>query len=1588
MKKFKKIMALLLSVMLLVSTMTVSANEIQNSLTSGIGTESIEEVSPNTDSTPAPTPSSSQEAESMPEPDEDQIIEPAEIPSPGPSAEPETSPTPVPSTEVTTEPSPTQVPVEDPYVDEYEIIDSEFGGIYAMVLPDIEDITQIYDVGHEAMDLAAPKGSPVVAADDGVVIETQTWNGIVTEGDNNSYGHMVKIQHPDGRVTLYAHLSEINVKIGDNVLRGQRIGRVGMTGNATGPHLHFEVISNGMKVNPWTLLMSAQTYAAWTDTTAVLETTGEYGIKGAPTTTTFGKLDSSILVRYVFGRQTSDTQIAYCIQNGVATDFPTSYKEATITDMYGSARAAIIGDILAVGLSGSGDSLWNTTARSKWAATQVAIWEVTRDGVTATNWHTTQSSADANTILEYAPNADTAKSFYREIINKVLAKNVKPSFNGNTITLKWDGSKYAAVVTDKNLVLGDFGNYSATGYTFKRNVATGQLTITTTTANTTATTAKATKNTNWGGTGAVIAWKGASDSDLQWIGSYSRTSSSLTSSIKVKTEPLYNIALNKSSSNTKITAGNSNYSLEGAVYEIRGSRTRYTSTSASETVKYGVVNSSTGLKFRETPSTSGTVIETMKWGSRVTILEETSDAFYKILYHGTEGYCNPKYLDITSKTVTNTTTTSTTNSNYLWGTMTTDSNGDAKSKTVLPKGIYTVKEKTASAGYKVDTSSHNVTISSANGSLDVKEVPHTYKVTLNKSSANVTITSGNDGYSLEGAVYEIYYGTTASGTIFTTITTDADGVGTATLGIGTYTIKEKTAPKGYALDTKTYTITVTDSDVSVNVKDNPLIYNIILNKSSADPELTDGNSNYSLAGAVYNVYKGREATGDVVATLKTDGNGKATSSVKLPKGTYAIKEVVAPPGYELDPKTYTISINQSNPTLSVTDEPKAMEFDITLTKSSANVRLTTGNSNYSLEGAVYNVYEGNLAAGTPVATFTTDADGKAKLSQKLTNGTYSVREVTAPKGYVLDTKVYVVTVSDADAVLDVTDDPAKVRLTVVKKDSKTKTNTPQGNASLEGAVYTVKYMVNGVTETVTGTTNAEGRVVFSDIPLGNIKVQETKAPVGYKLDPNEYSYDIDTAGLAAVYELEPEDDFMEEVILNNISIIKTAEMVSGEAEPEADAQFEVYLKSAGSYDAAKESERDIITTGSDGVAKTKDLPYGTYVIHQISGSAGRELADDIEVELYEDKTVREYSVSVTNKLKFGSLKVVKSSEDGIVSGMKFKVTSDIDDWTMILTTDASGGAGVSNLPVYEDAAGKKLIEYTVEEISVPERYEKPASKTVTLEHERTVTVSMINKMGTAGLELLKVDQDGARPLAGAVFEFTDEDGNVISTKTTDKNGKITADNLRVGKRYFYREIKAPAGYMRDTATYEVDPSKNGEILYRTLKNIPSVGALTVTKVDSGGNPMSGVSFLLEYSTDHGKSWSPIESRAADAFVSVGTCTSSGIKEGCLTTDKNGVASFTGLQTSNILDMILYRITEVSTKGGHVLSAAPIYVDELPAIEGTEGTLNIQITAVNNRNFELPSSGQNAYPLPYIVATMILSVVFLLCLLKKRKGELR
>lgn len=474
----------------------------------------------------------------------------------------------------------------------------------------------------------------------------------------------------------------------------------------------------------------------------------------------------------------------------------------------------------------------------------------------------------------------------------------------------------------------------------------------------------------------------------------------------------------------------------------------------------------------------------------------------------------------------------------------------------------------------------------------MQTVTPSYYIYLKKSSADTSMTNGDNRYSLEGAVYTVYSGNTA----VATIATDASGYGYTNVALqnGRYSIKETTSPKNYYKDETTHWVTISYGDAALNVSDAPipLEYSINLTKTSANVSITNGDSGYSLAGAVCKIYN---SFGTEVASITTNSSGKGSSNVKLKNGTYTAVESKAPPGYALDTTRHTVRINNADAILNVSDVP--LIKTVTLTKTSANTSITAGNSNYSLAGAVYDVYEGNSATGTPVASFTTNSSGVATLSRKLyPNRTYTILERTPPPGYVKDTTPHPFYLTYNAATMDVVDDPTTIRLTVKKKDSETNTSVAQGNASLAGAQYKVTY-VNG-TKTVENivTTNSSGSATLRGLPIGvTVTVQEITAPAGYKLDSRVHTYVTTTKTEKIEYVLEPED-FTEDVFKGHIQITKQIEMLGADAQLEQGAEYQVYLKSAGSYANAKDTERDYLVTGADGKSITKDLPYGTYTM--------------------------------------------------------------------------------------------------------------------------------------------------------------------------------------------------------------------------------------------------------------------------------------------------------------------------------------------------------------------------------------------------------
>ena len=512
-------------------------------------------------------------------------------------------------------------------------------------------------------------------------------------------------------------------------------------------------------------------------------------------------------------------------------------------------------------------------------------------------------------------------------------------------------------------------------------------------------------------------------------------------------------------------------------------------------------------------------------------------------------------------------------------------------------------------------------------------------------------------------------------------------------------------------------------------------------------------------------------------------------------------------------------------------QPK--EYEVTLTKTSADVSITQGNSAYSLAGATYNVYKGTSGTGSVVATFTTDAAGHATLSTPLEDGTYSVREVTPPKGYKLDTKVYTFTIDGSDTSLSVEDEPGTLTLKLKKKDSQTG-STPQGNASLAGAVYQISYQKGGQTVTEELTTDASGNLgTLEGIPFGTVTVKELTAPEGYRLDTQVHTYTVDGSQLTGdVYELEV-TDLAEEVQRGGLTIQKKDSQTG--TTPQGDASlagisFEIVNQSknpvvVNGSTAAPGQVAMTITTNSNGVATTGEnaLPYGDYTLREKSTNESmlKTFTEEISVSIDIDNVLLEYEAE--NDVVRGGIDLEKQDSqmgttpqgNSSFANIDFEIinrsanpvvvdgtTYAVGDVVMTITTDENGHASTGNdaLPygtyeVRESATNESmLLTWTGETVQVRQ-------------NGHSVAITAVNDVERGGLSVEKQDTiTGSTPqgdanFEGITFEIINnsrnpvmvegqkyQPGEVVKTLVTDSEGKAsTADDLLPYGEYILHE---------------------------------------------------------------------------------------------------------------------------------------------------------------------------------------------------------
>ena len=367
------------------------------------------------------------------------------------------------------------------------------------------------------------------------------------------------------------------------------------------------------------------------------------------------------------------------------------------------------------------------------------------------------------------------------------------------------------------------------------------------------------------------------------------------------------------------------------------------------------------------------------------------------------------------------------------------------------------------------------------------------------------------------------------------------------------------------------------------------------------------------------------------------------------------------------------------------------------------------------------------------------------------------------------------------------------------------------------------------------------------------------------------------------------------------------------------------------FDSAGNKIADV-TTGADGMAVFSDLPLGSYTYQEISAPSGY-VVDDTKYQITITSTTLNITETRSNALGKASIGISKVDADSNtpLQGAGFRLYDASGSQVAEGYTDANGNLTFTGL---------KLSSYICKEFQAPAGYEldDTAFPVVLNQNGQVLKVTRENKLITGSIEILKVDADTKKPLAGVVYRLFDADGNKIADGTTDTNGKVTFDNLKPGK-YSYQEISTVDGYQLDDTKYDFSLTSENLNVKVTRENKTVKGCLTVHKVDVTGSPLAGAELLLETSTD-GKTWTEVSR---------------------ITSDKTGIAKWTDLKLDT-----QYRVTETKAPAGYTLMAEPLFT-------GTLDNTNpdVTITACNSAGFVLPFTGGVGFTTYFMFAALML-----------------
>lgn len=651
-------------------------------------------------------------------------------------------------------------------------------------------------------------------------------------------------------------------------------------------------------------------------------------------------------------------------------------------------------------------------------------------------------------------------------------------------------------------------------------------------------------------------------------------------------------------------------------------------------------------------------------------------------------------------------------------------------------------------------------------------------------------------------------------------TTGSDGTVKVCLPPGNYVIKETKPPKNYSLNSVSQTANFTGKGTITRTFKNDRLIKIQLQKTSANPELTKGNSCYSLSGAEYSIYTDKSCSkSSYFGFIRTDANGFGAYGDGLDsKGnhvgsdvankTYYAKETKAPKGYKLDTTVYTFKDSGKKTvdgvsiySFTCSDKPANDPITVVLQKQDAK----TGQASTRLVGAEFTLKY---------------YDGTYKSEEELKN----VKET---------------------------------RSWVIKTDS-------EGMATLNKS-----YLVSGDEFYYSSSDNKT-----PCLPLGTITIQESKAPENYELNPNLYIGQItEEGGLGWLTTnlLTPEGQLIvpeSETVRGGLSIHKSSDDAIIK-----DIWFRITSDNGYSKDVATNSmgtielaDLDIFNDNNEYVKYTiEELGFkdanGNYYIPKRYKTEGPKT-----VTLKKDGTV---TVSFNNSIDTVPLNIIKSADDKNVSGIYFKVTASTGK-TYTVVTDNEGKASVSGLPVYDTE--DNVITYTVEELGIkkddgtfeiPVRYVKPSSQTVKFVNGTSViktrTLTFKNNLKKGVAKIAKTSDDGV--VQGIYFKIESDYNDYSAISSTGKTGIWSIYSLpvynEVGEKIKYTVTEL--GFKQSDGTYKIpeyyfhDEPQTVELTENTtttvnFKNSHKLGSLLILK-SSSDKVVDGIYFEVKSLTD-------------------------------------------------------------------------------------------------------------------------------------------